>query len=176
MYRQDFLILKLNKTLFIMIEICRSQFKVEHIENYSFGNDKQGNNMQNNFFKVSKIFSKEIYGQSEFFLDYNSEIYKIQNEDILDVLIIGFSNQISDFNSFELESNNENINLIKEYIREFEYVMQGMIFHTGLEKNLFFFYTSFGGLILKFYSNRNYSKDPLLMDYNIFLFIRKAKV
>jgi len=123
------------------------------------------------FEKVSRIFAISRNSELEITLDINSEIYSVQDEDVIELKIVCIDPE-------EKNLNNNNQNWLecfdKNLIDLFEYVMYGTIFHCGIEDKNFFIYGSFGGLLIKIFGklqsicNHNFSVDS-----KILLLIRK---
>jgi DNA-directed RNA polymerase I, II, and III subunit RPABC3 len=123
------------------------------------------------FSKVSRIFAISNYNKTELTIDINTEIYDIHEEDNLEVLLIK-STLTDEKNNY---GNRDWIEFFgKELIDLYEYVMHGMIFHTGADGQKYFVYASFGGLLMKIFGKLDGSliKD-LNIDSEILILIRK---
>mmetsp|Transcript_16328 Transcript_16328/g.25358 ORF Transcript_16328/g.25358 Transcript_16328/m.25358 type:complete len:157 (+) Transcript_16328:2411-2881(+) len=122
--------------------------------------------------KVQRLDANSISKDSNLSLDVNTQIYPLSEGDKIELVILpldlDYKLNYVDFkklSSFEFEKN-----LFESY----EYITFGTIFHLGIEKGAFFFYASFGGLLLKFFSrNKDVFFEQLVNNGEIFLFIRK---
>jgi len=61
-----------------------------------------------------------------------------------------------------------------EYTKNYEYVMHGVIFHSGIEDGKIFIYASFGGLLMKYFGRASLlSMDNIKLDKKILLMVNK---
>ena len=61
-----------------------------------------------------------------------------------------------------------------DQIKNYEYVMHGVIFHAGFEEGKSFIYASFGGLLMKYFgSSKHVCLESIKLDKRILLMIKK---
>lgn len=125
------------------------------------------------FSKVSRIFAKSQLKKIEIILDVNSDLFVSKEGDKIELLIKDSPFVDSDKNNrtdvFNLEKSLE-----LEFMENYEYVMHGVIFHSGIEDKRVFMYASFGGLLMKYYSQiDNIRIEDLKLDKRILLMIKK---
>ena len=126
------------------------------------------------FSKVSRIYAKSDLSKVELVLDINSELLILKEGDKVEILI--------EESPFYDEKNKdakkdmfiyENIDEI-DFIKNYEYVMHGVIFHSGCEEGRVFIYASFGGLLMKYFGFTNYMPlESIKLDKRILLMIKK---
>mmetsp|Transcript_12285 Transcript_12285/g.29341 ORF Transcript_12285/g.29341 Transcript_12285/m.29341 type:complete len:164 (-) Transcript_12285:1270-1761(-) len=157
------------------MNIVKDVFIVKEIDMIPLDPSRPSVKTKNKIFpKVSRIYAVSENKKLEFILDINTDIYKISSGDHLDFLIT----QPFLKNSVPLKLEDPSLEwsqyLNKDLIAEYEYVMYGVIFHSGIEKDNYFFYASFGGLLLKLFGTlENVSEKSLKTDLNILLLIKK---
>ncbi|AFP65428.1 RNA polymerase II subunit (nucleomorph) [Chroomonas mesostigmatica CCMP1168] len=131
------------------------------------------------FSKVSRIFASSISRKIQILIDINTEIYKIQEGDILELSIV-----FPPFLNIEGIKCNENSNSSIEklflnshdLIDSYEYVMYGTVYHSGIDGINFFIYASFGGLLMKIFGKNDKPEtnvESIQIDSKILLCIRK---
>mmetsp|Transcript_39352 Transcript_39352/g.80610 ORF Transcript_39352/g.80610 Transcript_39352/m.80610 type:complete len:162 (+) Transcript_39352:1031-1516(+) len=160
------------------MEILRGHFIVKEIDMIPSDPSKPWVKTKNKIFsKVSRIYAIAETKEIEFTLDVNTEIYKIFSGDKLDLLILEHEfKQVENGYNQQFQPNWLDF-FRKDKIDEYEYVMYGTVFHSGIEKNKSFFYASFGGLLLKVFGVlKNNSINFLKTDSNILLLIRKKTI
>mmetsp|Transcript_12573 Transcript_12573/g.32435 ORF Transcript_12573/g.32435 Transcript_12573/m.32435 type:complete len:156 (-) Transcript_12573:1586-2053(-) len=154
------------------MELLNEKLVVKEIDMISTKINNKWIKVKNKIFsKVSRIFAISIENRTEITLDINTEIYPIHEEDKLDFRIM----EINPEQKKEPEPQKDWIDFFdKKLIDLFEYVMYGTIFHCGIENKKFFFYASFGGLLLKIFGNSDLIKNnEFKVDTKILLLIRK---
>mmetsp|Transcript_529 Transcript_529/g.1246 ORF Transcript_529/g.1246 Transcript_529/m.1246 type:complete len:164 (-) Transcript_529:1808-2299(-) len=157
------------------MEIINDLFIVKEIDMVPLDPSRPSVKVKHKIFpKVSRIYAISETKKLEFILDINTDIYKISLGDRLEFLIIGESLQAPTQINKEIFSSEWVSNLKKDLISDYEYVMYGIIFHSGIEKDRTFFYASFGGLLLKMFGVLDKkSSDSLNTDLNILLLLNK---
>ncbi|ABW98133.1 rpb8 (nucleomorph) [Hemiselmis andersenii] len=154
------------------MELLNEKLVVKEIDMISTKINNKWIKVKNKIFsKVSRIFAISIGNKIEVTLDINTEIYPIHDQDKLDF-------RIMEVNPNQKNEPNNHKNWIdffdRKLIELFEYVMYGTIFHCGIENKKFFFYGSFGGLLLKIFGNSDQiAYKDLKVDSKILLLIRK---
>mmetsp|Transcript_17710 Transcript_17710/g.44760 ORF Transcript_17710/g.44760 Transcript_17710/m.44760 type:complete len:156 (+) Transcript_17710:1125-1592(+) len=154
------------------MELINEKLIVKEIDMISTKINNKWIKVKNKIFsKVSRIFAISLENKTEITLDINTEIYPIHDQDKLDFRIMKVN---LDENS-EIDQHKNWIDFFdKKLIDLFEYVMYGTIFHCGIENKKFFFYGSFGGLLLKIFgSSEIISQKNFQVDSKILLLIRK---
>mmetsp|Transcript_32595 Transcript_32595/g.63671 ORF Transcript_32595/g.63671 Transcript_32595/m.63671 type:complete len:156 (+) Transcript_32595:301-768(+) len=154
------------------MELINEKFIVKEIDMISTKINNKWVKIKNKIFsKVSRIFAISDENKTEITLDVNTEIYPIHDQDKLDLRII----QVNPEEKNELDQNKNWIDFFdKKLIDLFEYVMYGTIFHSGIENKKFFFYGSFGGLLIKIFGNsETVLHKNFKVDSKILLLIRK---
>jgi DNA-directed RNA polymerase I, II, and III subunit RPABC3 len=158
------------------MEIVKDVFVVKEIDMIPIDPSRPSVKIKKKIFpKVSRIYSISETRKLEFILDVNTDIYNISVGDRLELLIVEPFLQTSIGSHGENSSTDWFQRLDKDLIAQYEYVMHGMVFHSGMENHRTFFYASFGGLLLKIFGElgKNTRKFFLKMDSNILLLIRK---
>ena len=128
------------------------------------------------FSKVSRIYAKSRLNNSEIILDVNSDLFILKEGDKIEILLkespfYDSKNNIVGKNIFNFE-NWEDFSYTKDY----EYVMHGVIFHSGIEGGRIFIYASFGGLLMKYFGfNNSLSLDKIKLDKKILLMVKRLQ-
>jgi hypothetical protein len=154
------------------MEIINEKIEVKEIDMVSTKINNKWIKTKNKIFsKVSRIFAVSKDNKTEITIDINTEIYPINEQDKIDFIIM-------QVNPEERNESNENKDWThffdKRLIDLFEYVMYGTVFHCGIENGKFFFYSSFGGLLLKIFGNSDSLKSKEFnVDTKILLLMRK---
>jgi len=99
------------------------------------------------FAKVSRIYAKSELKKSELILDINSDLLILKEGDQIEILMC--ESPFEDKNMLSAEKNTHNFNNVDDldFAKNYEYVMHGVIFHSGIEENRIFIYASLGGLL-----------------------------
>lgn len=124
------------------------------------------------FSKVSRIYAASSPQKNEMTIDINTEIYRIHEEDKLDLLVL----KVNPLLDQKKQENQDWIDFFgKDLLDLYEYVMYGTIFHSGIDEKRFFIYASFGGLLLKLFGNlETTTMEEIKVDSKILLMIRKV--
>nr|UXY87469.1 RNA polymerase II subunit [Cryptomonas sp.] len=155
------------------MELVRESFIIREIDMVPLDPEHPSIKTKNKMFsKVSRIFAHSRSNLLEIILDINTEIYAVCLNDEIDVLITKVP-QIE--NEIAKNVNDWTSYFGKEILDLYEYVVYGTVFHSGLEKNKFFVYASFGGLLLKLFGIlKNNRMEDFAIDSKILLLIRKV--
>jgi len=128
------------------------------------------------FSKISRIYAKSMSNKVEMVLDINSDLFNLKEGDAVEILIEDSpfelkkdeNSQIGIFNLDNIEET--------ESIKNYEYVMHGTIFHSGIEENRVFVYASFGGLLMKYFGEHDsLTLNDIKLDKKILLLMKKYK-
>lgn len=125
------------------------------------------------FAKVSRIYAKSELKKSELILDINSDLLILKEGDQIEILMC--ESPFEDKNMLSAEKNTHNFNNVDDldFAKNYEYVMHGVIFHSGIEENRLFIYASFGGLLLKYFGIAEAIQlDKIKLDKKILLMIK----
>ena len=125
------------------------------------------------FAKVSRIYAKSELKKSELILDINSDLLILKEGDQIEILMC--ESPFEDKNMLSAEKNTHNFNNVDDldFAKNYEYVMHGVIFHSGIEENRLFIYASFGGLLLKYFGiAESIQLDKIKLDKKILLMIK----
>ena len=159
--------------------IIKELLKVKEIDMVPLDSNKPGQKILNKVFsKVSRIYAVSIKNKIvELVFDINSDLFFLKVGDTIEVLI--------EESPFELQKKEENFkrSIFKqedleglELLKDFEYVMHGIIFHSGIEDDKVFVYASFGGLLLKYFGSINLvNMKNINMDKKILMLVNKIK-
>ena len=126
------------------------------------------------FSKVSRILAKSDSNKIEVIFDVNSDLFVSKEGDKIELLITDSpftspTDTTTNSGIFDLENLTE-----LDFIKNYEYVMHGTIFHSGLEGNEIFIYASFGGLLMKYYGFvKEVTMEDIKLDKKILLMIKK---
>lgn len=126
------------------------------------------------FSKVSRIYATSEYNKVELILDINSDLFILKEGDIVEILI-----EDSPFENNKDKNPNKDIFNLDNFdeldqIKNYEYVMHGVIFHAGFEEDKSFIYASFGGLLMKYFgSSKHVRLESIKLDKRILLMIKK---
>ena len=126
------------------------------------------------FSKVSRIYATSEYNKIELILDINSDLFILKEGDMVEILI-----EDSPFEDNKDKNPNKDIFNLDNFdeldqLKNYEYVMHGVIFHTGFEGDKSFIYASFGGLLMKYFgSSKHVCLESIKLDKRILLMIKK---
>ena len=126
------------------------------------------------FSKVSRIYATSDYNKVELILDINSDLFTLKEGDMVEILI-----EDSPFDDNKDKNPNKDIFNLDNFdeldqIKNYEYVMHGVIFHAGFEEGKSFIYASFGGLLMKYFgSSKHVCLESIKLDKRILLMIKK---
>jgi len=126
------------------------------------------------FSKVSRIYAKSELNGNEIILDVNSDLFILKEGDKIEILLKEspfYDKKNKDIGQgiFDFENLGE-----FEYTKNYEYVMHGVIFHSGIEDGKIFIYASFGGLLMKYFGRASLlSMDNIKLDKKILLMVNK---
>ena len=126
------------------------------------------------FSKVSRIYATSEYNKVELILDINSDLFILKEGDMVEILI-----EDSPFDDNKDKNPNKDIFNLDNFdeldqIKNYEYVMHGVIFHAGFEEGKSFIYASFGGLLMKYFgSSKHVCLESIKLDKRILLMIKK---
>ncbi len=126
------------------------------------------------FSKVSRIYATSEYNKVELILDINSDLFILKEGDRVEILI-----DDSPFDDNKDKNPNKDIFNLDNFdeldqIKNYEYVMHGVIFHAGFEEGKSFIYASFGGLLMKYFgSSKHVCLESIKLDKRILLMIKK---
>jgi len=152
-------------------------FEIKEIDKVAIDQKNPSVKVTNKIFsKVSRILAKSDSNKIEVILDVNSDLFVSKEGDKIELLITDspFNNTYNtDTNAeiFDLENLTE-LELTKNY----EYVMHGTIFHSGMDGSEIFIYASFGGLLMKYYGfAKEVIMEDIKLDKKILLMIKKKR-
>jgi len=152
--------------------LIKEHFKVLEIDRIPKDAANPSIKVQNKIFsKVSRIYAKST--NVEIVLDINSELLSLKEGDMIEIMIneSPFETKDSENNIFRLENTDE-----IEFAKNYEYIMHGVIFHSGIEKNKVFIYASFGGLLMKYFGFiEQLPLEKIKLDKKILLMLNKSK-
>jgi len=152
-------------------------FTVKEIDKIPKDSNKPAIKVINKIFsKVSRIYAKSELNDNEIILDVNSDLFVLKEGDRIEILLKEspiYDKKIKDLgpDQFDFEYL---VNLEFEYIKSYEYVMHGVIFHSGIEDGKIFIYASFGGLLMKYFGRATIlSMDSIKLDKKILLGVNR---
>jgi hypothetical protein len=152
--------------------LIKEHFKVLEIDRIPKDPANPSIKVQNKIFsKVSRIYAKST--NVEIVLDINSELLSLKEGDMIEIMIneSPFETKDSENNIFRLENTDE-----IEFAKNYEYIMHGVIFHSGIEENKVFIYASFGGLLMKYFGFiEQLPLEKIKLDKKILLMLNKSK-
>lgn len=159
--------------------IAKEYLKVKEIDMVHLDPNKPSQKILNKVFsKVSRIYAVSTTNKIvEIVFDINSDLFFLKVGDKIEVLLeeSPFESQKKEENfkkSIFKQEDLEGLDLLKE----FEYVMHGIIFHSGIEDNKVFIYASFGGLLMKYFGLINLvNMKNINTDKKILMLVNKIK-
>lgn len=155
------------------MKLIRSFFIVKEIDMIPIESESSSIKIKNKIFsKVSRIFAHSTDHLLNIFLDINTEIYPLCNEDKLDIMI--FKPIQAEYKDNGFKQNWEEY-FGKNLLDLFEYVVYGTIFHSGIEHDKFFVYASYGGLLMKLFGTIEKNLlEEFSIDSKILLLVKKV--
>jgi hypothetical protein len=158
--------------------ILKEFLQIKEIDMVALDPTKPSEKILNKVFsKVSRIYAISLTNRSEIVLDINSDLFFLKIGDKIEVLLeeSPFESQKKEEIKTKLIFKQEDLEGL-EFLKDFEYVMHGVIFHSGIEDNKVFIYASFGGLLMKYFGLVNLIKmKNVNIDKKILLLVNKVK-
>ena len=154
--------------------IINEFFAIKEIDKVSLDPNNPKIKVTNKIFsKVSRIFAESKSKKTEIVLDVNSDLFVSKEGDNIELLL-----KDSPFVDINKKDEKGMVNLEKslelESMEDYEYVMHGVIFHSGIEEGKIFIYASFGGLLMKYYGQiDNIQIEDIKLDKKILLMLKK---
>lgn len=155
--------------------IVKECLEVKEIDKIPKDNKKPSIKILNKIFsKVSRIYAKSELSKVELVLDINSELLVLKEGDKVEILI-----EESPFDNEKNKDTKKDMFIFEnlddmDFMKNYEYVMHGVIFHSGFEEGRVFIYASFGGLLMKYFGFTDYMPiDSIKLDKKILLMIKK---
>ena len=158
--------------------ILKEILQIKEIDMVALDPSKQSEKILNKVFsKVSRIYAISLTNRSEIVLDINSDLFFLKIGDKIEVLLEESPFEPQKKKEIDTKFIFKQVDLEGlEFIKDFEYVMHGVIFHSGIEDNKVFIYASFGGLLMKYFGLINLiNMKDVNIDKKILLLLNKVK-
>ena len=156
--------------------ILKEFLQIKEIDMVALDPTKPSEKILNKVFsKVSRIYAISLKNRSEIVLDVNSDLFFLKIGDKIEVLLeeSPFESQKKEEIETKLIFKQEDLEGL-EFLKDYEYVMHGVIFHAGFEEGKSFIYASFGGLLMKYFgSSKHVCLESIKLDKRILLMIKK---
>ena len=158
--------------------ILKEILQIKEIDMVALDPSKPSEKILNKVFsKVSRIYAISLTNRSEIVLDINSDLFFLKIGDKIEVLLEESPFEPQKKKEIDTKFIFKQVDLEGlEFIKDFEYVMHGVIFHSGIEDNKVFIYASFGGLLMKYFGLINLlNMKDVNIDKKILLLLNKVK-